>query len=149
MKVLQSLRKPHVTSVVIYLVVAVAFILQMKGMKLHSLLVPLICVATIATCAVTACMFRDEDEAKLSTNSKEVVTMLSIIVYAILIFICGFYLASIVYALFIFLHLSGWTSRSFIFGLMNAIGIVVLIYVLFNLFLDYFIPEGLMFQEML
>jgi hypothetical protein len=121
----------------------------MKGMKLHSLLVPLICVATIVTCGATTFLFRDKDEVKLSTNSKEVVTMLSIIIYAILVFIVGFYLASIAYALFIFLHLSGWTSRSFIFGLINGIGIAVLIYVLFNLFLDYFIPEGFLFQEML
>lgn len=140
------LRKPHVAAAALYVAAAAAFIVQMGEMSLQSLLVPLICMGIMGACVASSLKFKDTTIEDLTTNAKEVITLLATVAYAGLIYVLGFYIASFLYALFIFLSVSGFSVRLSVASVLNALGIVAAIYAVFNLFLDYFVPEGLLLE---
>lgn len=146
---LKILYKPHIAAAVLYVAAATAFISQMGGMSLQSLLVPLICMGIMAACFISSIKFQDATIKDLTTNVKEVVTLLATIAYVGLIYALGFYVASFLYAIFIFLFVSGYSARMSVVAIANALGIVVAVYAIFNLFLDYFVPEGLLGEYLL
>ncbi len=143
------LRKPHVAAAITYVVAVAAFAVQTGGMNLRSLIVPLICMGIMVGTAVTSLTLRDQADNELSTNAKEVITLVATVAYAVLIYGIGFYAASFVYAIFIFVHVSGLTKRTAGIAVVNALGIVLAVYAIFNLFLDYFIPEGMLAEYLM
>ena len=143
------LRKPHVAAAITYVVATAAFAVQMGGMNLRSLIVPLICMAIMLGAAATSLILRNQADDDLSTNAKEVITLVVTVAYAVLVYGIGFYAASFLYAVFIFVHVSGLTKRTAAVALVNALGIVLAVYAIFNLFLDYFIPEGMLAEYLM
>lgn len=136
-----------ILTAIVYLVAAAAFAVQLGGIDPRGMIVPLICIATIVLCAVAAVAFRGGDKVSLATSRTELVAALATIVYIGLIFIVGFYAASFAYTLFLVVYLSGLSVRSLMIALLYAIFINLIVYVTFSRLLEYFVPQGMIFES--
>ena len=141
-----GLGKGHAATAALCVATALAYAVQMGDIGIRGMLVPLICIAIMIAGAVSALICRDRTLGDVSINGKEIVTLLSIAAYAGLVDLIGFYAASFLFSAFLFLHVAGFTKRMSIPALLNALGVIATVYAIFNLFLDYYIPEGLLME---
>ncbi|KPB00371.1 tripartite tricarboxylate transporter TctB family protein [Ahrensia marina] len=132
----------------LYLVVAAAFGVQLGGIETRSRIVPLICVALIVLCALTALVIPRREKLSWSISKMEVSATLATILYVALIFVAGFYVASFAFTLFMVLYLSGLSARGVAIALLYAIFVNLTVYLTFTQFLEYIVPQGVLWSSM-